>query len=384
MKPMELRGFALKSLPLVLASVAALSTITALGQTVPGSGSPAAVVKIDPRVTQRAESEERVPVFIVLEHQPQAEIFAQAESANALSQTIAESEVRRLAANGLPDPDSHRKAQAAVDAVILETRQRAFEAIDREVRPEQDAMASRLAGWGATRIGRYKGVNMLTAEVPGSALAQLEADPSIARVFPVEMQSAQLATSVPALGAPAFWSQGYTGQGQSVGVLDTGVRTDHPAFAGTTIISQVFLDNAAKSSCFGDYSGAMDSVGHGTHVAGIVMSEGSNGWMDYQGVAKGISALYNLKVGFKVLASCGGDAQSDQRDVLAAVDWTIGNTPLKILNYSFGSPVTTDDDGFSQALDNYADLYGLTMVIAAGNMGPDLSTVTSPGIAFNA
>ena len=255
MKPTERCGFTLKSLSLVLAFVGAVSANTALGQTVPGRASPAAVVKIDPRVAQRAESEERVPVFIVLEHQPQAEIFGQVESASALSQTIAESEVRRLAANGLPDPDSHRKAQAAVDAVILETRQRAFEAIERELRPEQDAMASRLAGWGATRIGRYKGVNMLTAEVPGSAIAQLEADPSIAQVFPAEMQRVQLATSVPALGAPAFWSQGYTGQGQSVGVLDTGVRTDHPAFAGTTIISQVFLDNAMKSGCFGDYPG---------------------------------------------------------------------------------------------------------------------------------
>ena len=61
-------------------------------------------------------------------------------------------------------------------------RREAFREIEAEIGPQQAAVESRLRGMGATRIGRYKGLNMLTAEVPSGALAALEADPAIARV----------------------------------------------------------------------------------------------------------------------------------------------------------------------------------------------------------
>jgi len=342
--------------------------------------------KIDPLVAERAQSDALVPVFIVLKHQPQAEIYQQAESASALSQRIADSGVARLAGQPLASLEELGKAQAAADAVTLDTRRQAFQAIEQAVGPEQDALKSRLAGLGATRISAYKGVNIITAEIPASAIAALEADPSIAEVFPAEMQYAQLATSVPALGAPAFWAAGYTGQGQSVGVLDTGVRTDHPAFTGKSLVSEVFLTYGSGDSCFGDdASSAQDLNGHGTHVTGIVMSQGSSGWTNYLGVAKGLGTLYNLKIGYNQLTtgSCTGGGQSDTRDVLAAIDWAVANTPLKVLNYSFGAPASGDDDGFTRSFDQYADTYGLTIAIAAGNSGPGGTTVGSPGIAYN-
>src|SRR6185295_9014254 len=45
---------------------------------------------------------------------------------------------------------------------------------------------------------------------------------------------------VPLVGAPAAWAAGYTGGGVPVGVLDTGVDTDHPDLAGTVAESADF------------------------------------------------------------------------------------------------------------------------------------------------
>ncbi len=340
--------------------------------------------KIDLRVTARAQSAATVAVFIVLKNQPQASIFQQVEAASALSQEIADSRYQMLAAQAVPGPDELSRAQAAADAVTLDTRRRAFQAIEQAIRPEQDALESRLIGWGASRIWRYTGINMLTAEIPASAIQALEADSSIAEVAPVEVLHADLATSVPALGAPAFWTAGFTGQGQAVGVLDTGVRTNHPAFAGKSIVSQVFLTYGSADSCFDDNANSgEDQNGHGTHVAGIVASQGSSGWTNYQGVAKGISTLYNLKIGFNLSPSCDGGAESYSSDVLAAIDWAVRNTSLKVLNYSYGGTAVGDDDAFTRSIDQYADTYGLTIAIAAGNSGPGNRTVESPGIAYN-
>ena len=360
--------------PMLLALAAAL---TAAG----------AAPKIDPRVLERARSEAAVAVFIVLEHQPQREILQRAESANALYREVAESRYRQAAERALTNPEELRQAREASEAVVLRTRQQAFQEIQQAVGTEQDGMESRLRGLGATHIARYVGINMIAAEIPASAIGALEADPEIAHVFAVEKQYPQLANSVPALGAPAFWSAGFTGQGESVGILDGGVRTNHPAFAGVAIISQVFLANGSTDPCFADdASSAQDEFGHGTHVAGIVASQGSAGWTNYQGVAKGLGTLYNLKIGYKLTVSSSCDpvgAESDSRDVLAALDWAVANTPLKIFNYSYGSPTTDDDDGFTQSIDQYIDNYGLTITIAAGNGGTSNYGVASPGIAYN-
>ncbi len=352
----------------VFAVVAAAPLV--YGQT-PRAGRAVVNPKIHPRVLERAQKETVIPVFIVLAHQPQREILERTRSVNALYRQMAES----------------RQAREEAEAVTLRTRRQAFQAIEQAIGPEQDALESRLLGVGAAHISRYQGINMLAAEIPASAIATLEADPSIAQLFPVEKLHPQLANSVPALGAPAFWNAGYTGQGESVGILDTGVRTNHPAFAGVSIVSQVFLTNASADPCFADNANSVqDQQGHGTHVAGIVASQGSTGWTNYQGVAKGIGTLYNLKVGYKLSTSSNCDpvgAEAQESDVLAALDWAVRNTSLKIFNLSFGSPPTGDDDGVVQAIDQYIDNYGLTIAFAAGNGGPGGYTVTTPGIAYN-
>src|ERR1017187_2705728 len=160
--------------PVALAAFCAALPPAAVGE------GPFTRAKIDPRVAERAQSDALVPIFIVLKHQPQAEIYQQAQSANALSQMIADSQVQRLAGQSFGGVEEMSKAQAAAEAGTLETRRLAFQAIEQTVGPDQATLKSRLTGLGATRVSAYKGVNVITAEIPASAIAALEADPSIA------------------------------------------------------------------------------------------------------------------------------------------------------------------------------------------------------------
>ena len=351
--------------------------------------------RIDPRVRAQADMQTMVPVFLVLTEQPQGAILERARALSNLKNQAAEERYRRTLQSDTASAEEVRQARAGLDAITLAMRQEAFREIEAEIGPQQAAVESRLQGLGATRIGRYNGINMLTAEVPSGALAALEADSAIARVWPVEKLQALIVNSVPAIGAPTFWTNGYTGAGESVAVLDSGVRTNHPAFAGKTINSQVFLSYGSTDPCFADNaSSPQDLMGHGTHVAGIVMSqgsmEGSINWTHYQGVAKGIDALYNLKIGYLIALTqaCSGEtteklAVADMRDVADALDWLVANSPASVVNLSYGLPTNTAGDLGAQMFDYYTDTYDLSAAIAAGNSGTDYADVSTPSIAYN-
>jgi subtilisin family serine protease len=343
--------------------------------------------KIHPQVRAQAQANALIPVFVVLVHQPQKEIFERAQAASRLRREIVEGRYRQLENMLFPAPEALQQAREAVDQVEVETRQSAFLEIDDSIAAEQVTMETDLAGMGGRNISRYRGVNMLAVEIPSSALPLLESDPRIAEVALIQGHPAQLATSAPALGAPTFWSNGYTGEGQSVAVLDTGVRTNHPAFAGKSIISQVFLAYASTRSCFeDDAASAEDKQGHGTHVAGIVMSQGSGGWASYQGVAKGISTLYNAKIAFNQGTGAGcqsGAGYTYYSDTFAGLEWLVAHTPVKVASFSFGGATSQDDTWEARMWDQYVDNYGLAATLITGNSGPSSTTVISPGIAYN-
>ena len=99
-----------------------------------------------------------------------------------------------------------------------------------------------------------------------------------------------LAYSVPHIGGTTAWNSGYSGAGQAVAVLDTGVEKNHPLLAGKVVSEACYSSNypqyGVTSVCPGGVtestasgSGApctgIDSCSHGTHVAGIVA--GKNG-----------------------------------------------------------------------------------------------------------
>lgn len=155
-----------------------------------------------------------------------------------------------------------------------------------------------------------------------------------------------------------------------VAVIDTGIDGNHVDLDGGKII--------AWKDYVGNQLSPYDDNKHGTHVAGIIAGEG-DGDSQYKGVAEGAALI-----GLKVLDSQGSGSMSD---VTAAIDWCITNKNLygiDVINMSLGTSGSSDGtDATSLAVNNAAN-NGITVVVAAGNSGPDKYTVGSPGAAANA
>jgi hypothetical protein len=341
--------------------------------------------RIDPNLRTLAATKDRLQVLIVLSQQPQRDVVLRVEEGARMERSAAR--MRLEEAIGAPfsfDQDVNA-ARAELNRIDLEIRHEAMEEIRRIIQPQQDSVILLLRSYGATNIRPYRVTNAISAEVPSAILTALEADSNIAGVFPVAKLHPQLKFSVPAILAPTFWSAYSKGTGESVGVLDSGIDSTNSGFTGVNIVGQVFLSEGSTDPCFADTLTPADNLGHGTHVSGIVASQGGGSCPTCVGVAPGLDTLYALKVGWVVsnAQGCAGGGEADSDDVIDAMDWAIANTTVKVFNFSYAGPASGDDDPFSQVLDQIGDAYGINIAFAAGNAGNGSATVESPGISYN-
>ncbi|MCB0993125.1 MAG: S8 family serine peptidase, partial [Acidimicrobiales bacterium] len=145
------------------------------------------------------------------------------------------------------------------------------------------------------------------------------------------------------------------GSGTVVAILDTGVDPADPRLAGVLIDGWDFVDDDASPRDTGngvddDGDGHIDeSVGHGTHVAGIVNQ---------------------LAPGAKILAYrvLDGDGRGNFYAVAEAIDDAVA-AGADVINLSFGG-TKIKSDRFKQALQR-AEQAGVVVIAAAGNDGVD-------------
>jgi subtilisin family serine protease len=174
--------------------------------------------------------------------------------------------------------------------------------------------------------------------------------------------------SSPQIGAPEAWEAGYTGEGVTVAVLDTGVDTTHPDLDDVTIGARDFTGAGTTT----------DGFGHGTHVASIALGSGEASGGANRGVAPGADLLVG-----KILADDGYGRTSWMID---GMEWA-ASEDADIVNLSLGQPGYYSDgtDPSSLAVDALSAEHGTLFVIAAGNEGEyGNGTVTAPGSAGSA
>ncbi|GLH97506.1 serine protease [Phytohabitans aurantiacus] len=171
---------------------------------------------------------------------------------------------------------------------------------------------------------------------------------------------ATLDDSVPQIGAPAAWRSGYDGRGVKVAVLDSGYDPTHPALAG----------RVSTAANFTDEEDTVDRFGHGTHVAATVAGRGA---------AKGVAPGADLLVG-KVLNGAGA---GDLSWVIAGMEWAVSQG-ARIVNVSLGAEALEGPDPVTEAVDALTASSGALFVVAAGNSGSGMQTVTTPGTATSA
>ncbi|NEB77952.1 S8 family serine peptidase, partial [Streptomyces sp. SID14478] len=162
--------------------------------------------------------------------------------------------------------------------------------------------------------------------------------------------------------ADQAWAAGYEGKGTKVAVLDTGVDTEHPDLKG----------RVAESKNFTDSPDTDDHQGHGTHTTSTVGGTGAAS----DGKKRGVAPATTLLNG-KVLNDSGSGATSW---IIAGMQWAV-DEGADVVSMSLGNPDELDcSDPMSQATQELARSAKNTLfVIAAGNSGPSLNTVSSPG-----
>ena len=160
------------------------------------------------------------------------------------------------------------------------------------------------------------------------------------------------------------------GQGVCVALLDTGIAR-HPDLKGSVV---KFCDFTKEGSLPGEK--CYDDSGHGTHVAGILCGSGKVSAGAYAGMAP----KAKLVVG-KVLDK---DGNGDVSHVMKGIEWILKERKkygIRIVNISVGTNPGLAKKQKELLLDAVELLWdtGLTVVVSAGNYGPEEGTVAVPG-----
>ncbi len=192
-----------------------------------------------------------------------------------------------------------------------------------------------------------------------------------------------------------------TGKGVTIAVIDSGIFMGHPDF-GAPGASRVLggynfelslaqreagVFSAEQWDVYAEvsgYSALLDEVGHGTHCAGIMASDGTSAsGLDIRGMAPEAN-LVALKI-----ASAGNGVVEDvgfEANAVAAIDYMIrhreelgnvrvaGNSWGILQEEAQGLLGPTDFDPLAEVVRAAVDA-GIVMVFSAGNDGPEPETV---------
>jgi len=248
---------------------------------------------------------------------------------------------------------------------------------------EKDLLIKDIIKWGGRITYIYHYLPFIAYEIP----LENASYPAIYG-FNIEIQvdhmvrvlssySPNLNESVPIIKNPSKWKslekeygRSINGSGITIGILDTGIDGSHPDFYFPNGTCKIVLNISMVPG-----ESPNDVFGHGTHVAGIAAGTGLASHGKYVGVAPG-AWLANIKV----LNNKGYGYDSW---IIAGIEAAV-KYKINIINLSLGGGGNGDGtDPLSRAVDWAVD-HGVVVVVAAGNKGPNYSTLGSPAVAKKA
>jgi subtilisin family serine protease len=212
-----------------------------------------------------------------------------------------------------------------------------------------------------------------------------------------------------AMNALGVWATGDFGQSSLAVVIDTGIYADHFMISGS-VIGGIDMSTDVGT----EYEGwsRPDNHWHGTHVAGILAGHGAilvhSSDPLYQAIARyGAPPPEASSIGYpgyhiipllgmapqaqlyavKVFPHTGAGASESR--IIAAIEYSISlklemGYDVDIISMSLGGPTLFDGRDLEDQTVDYATSVGITVVAAAGNDGPALMTIGSPGTAETA
>jgi hypothetical protein len=240
-------------------------------------------------------------------------------------------------------------------------------------------------------------------EVDAKELEALAADPLVKTINEDRAMPPTLLQSVPLIGQPAAYTNGATGAGWAVAVLDTGVQSNHEFLNGKVVAEACFSNaaggggqvslcpnglssqtgaGAADSTTANCINGATNLCQHGTHVSGIAagLNTSQSAGEPTNGVARD-GKIFAIQIFTRFNSGCSGASPcvlSFTSDQVRALDYVFQHlTPaagvnVASVNMSLGGGPNTasacDGDSQKTSIDNLRGA-GVLTAIAAGNDG---------------
>jgi len=258
------------------------------------------------------------------------------------------------------------------------------------IRTIRQRLLTALRGYDVRSVRTFDALPLITLRLDTAALTALLANTDVASVYEDRLNAPILAESTEIVGAPAAWAEGFSGSGQVVAVLDTGVDSAHSFLAGKVIdeacFSSNFFPQGATSTCpdgsetqTGSSAAApcqANGCDHGTHVAGSAAGSA----IDFSGVARDADILaiqvFSAFSGrtcsqFGYPSPCVLSYTSDQISALEYVYDQRDRVNLAAVNLSLGGGRFTsacNDDPTAVAIDLLRSV-DIATVAAAGNEG---------------
>jgi minor extracellular serine protease Vpr len=262
------------------------------------------------------------------------------------------------------------------------------------VRQSQASARTAVAAHGGTVIESLDTVfNGLIVTIPEARAAELLQIPGAVKLHAVRRVQPLLSHALPLHKVPDAWNllplgQSGAGAGIKIGMIDTGVDVNNPAFSAAlppvagfpkvlfatdsrfTNAKVIVAKNYTPLLPDGGEPDADDRDGHGTGTS--LAAAGGPASTPY-GPLSGVAPQAYIG-NYKVLDSNGGTS-----DVIAkAIDDAVADG-MDVLNISLGSYVTSYSDiaanEVGQAAIARATQAGVIVVVAAGNQGPGASTI---------
>ncbi len=257
------------------------------------------------------------------------------------------------------------------------------------IKQAQEVLLEQLESSYVANVKEFDFIPFIAMEVDANTLQTMSGLSVVTSIEEDKKNRPALRESIPMIGANFAWNAGYSGAGQTIAILDTGVDKFHPFLAGKVVSEACYSANLCPGgvtestapgsgrNCFGD------GCEHGTHVAGIAAGRGTS----FSGVAKDAN-LIAIQVNTQFVEGIG----AWDRDILLGLQRvyelrTEYNYNIASANLSLGSGIyTTNCDAqapsYKTAIDKLR-LVRIATVIASGNEGY-INGVSSPACISSA
>jgi len=160
-------------------------------------------------------------------------------------------------------------------------------------------------------------IPFVALETDANQIRQMESDPAVGDIEEDIVGEPGLAESIPMVSADTAWASGYTGAGQTVAIVDSGVDKTHSFLSPRVVSEACYSSNVINQSVSVCPAGVTESTdpssglncpvstegcAHGTNVAGIAAGRGAS----FSGVAKDANIVaIQIFSQFTSSASCG-------------------------------------------------------------------------------